>query len=249
MGMKLTTVAIASFAWACGSSSQGSQLPKRHASVADNLAQSERHEREAEAHEARRDPEPPAHDGRDFHCADDPLDGITYIGTEPYRVMRPCWTGVGDPDEHHREEARRHREAAAAYRARAAELVAAEGRNCAGLGEAEISRSPLTRAADVLAVEALYDDGNLSGARMVLRRIDGLTPDWLQRSLDCHQARAAALGYPPDFMSECPMTLPNTTVEVEDVRDGVEVRIQTADDATAAAVLGRATDVFAARGQ
>lgn len=239
------TVVIVFWAAACGSSSPDSKLPAKHRSVADNLAEGERHDRAAEAHEARRDPEPPAQDGRDVQCADDPLEGITYIGTEPYRVMRPCWSGVESPSDHHREEARKHREAAAAYRARAAELVAAEGRNCAGLGEAEISRSPLTRSDDVLSVEALRNGDELVGARMVMRRIEGLTPEWLRSSLACHQSRAAALGYPPDFMSECPMTLPNTAVEVDDVRDGIEVRIRATDDVIAAAVLGRATDVYA----
>ena len=246
--MRYMAIVAGLLVWGCGSPNPDQTFPAKHRSVTDNLAESERHEREAAAHEARRGAEPPSGDTGDIQCIDDPLAGVTYIGTEPYKVMRPCWTGGESSSEQHRKEAERHREAAAASRARAAALVAAEGRSCGGLGEAEISRSPLTHADDVVRVDEWRDGDTLVGARMVLRRVRGLTPEWLRSSLVCHQSRAAALGYPVDFMSDCPNTLPNTSVEVEDVRDGIEVRIRANDDLTAAAILGRATDILSARG-
>ncbi len=245
--MKLMPVVVAGFLWGCGSPGSGTSLPPKHRSVTENLAESERHERAAAAHEERMRGEPSADPTRSIECADDPLEGVTYSGGEAYGPLRPCWTGVASPTEQHRKQAERQRKTAAKYRARAEQLVAAEGRSCAGLGEAEVSRSPLTRADDVVRVDALRESDGLVGARVVLRRVPGLTVAWLRRSLACHQARAAALGYPAKFMSDCPMTLPDVTVEVEEVDDGIEVRIRADNEDTAAAVLGRANDLTSKR--
>jgi len=224
----------------CGSSPERDTLPERDKSVQDHLDESAQHEREAARHDARVRGEPTGDTHKPMECRDDPLEGVTYSGSEPYSILRPCWTGVTDPDEQHREEARRHRRLAAMHRARASALVAAEARACAGLGEAEISRSPLTRRDDVIRVSPLREHGRLRGATVVLRAVPGLTVSWLRRSLACHRARAAALGYPPQFMADCPMTLPSVVEQVRAVEDGVEVTLRTKREEIAAAVLGRA---------
>jgi len=78
------------------------------------------------------------------------------------------------------------------------------------------------------------------GARVLFRRVRGLDAGWMRRAVACHQARAAALGYPPRVMSYCPLMVAPTTATVEVSGDLIAVTITARRDEDAAAVLGRA---------
>ncbi len=221
---------------ACGSKSTPVQLPAPNVSVQDHLAESERHNAQASAEHSAGQGESPD-GGPVFTCADDPLESVSYIGGEAYKVMRPCWTER--KNSWHQSEEKRHRKEAAKHRAMADLLVKAEGQACANLGEAEISQSPLTRGADILSVKPIYKGDQLQGAKVVLRKVPGLTVDWLERSLRCHAARSAALGYPTTFMTSCPMSLPSVTASVSEEGKGIVVTLHSGRDEIAAATLGR----------
>lgn len=201
------------------------------------------HDRAAEQHEAaalsREQQDPNA----DTRCFDQPLEGVAESGGERYELLRPCWTALTSPSARERREAMRHREIAAAHRARARALQEAERDHCAGLGADERSHSPFYHRSDILRVEPYREGGALRGARVLFRRVPGLTVAWMRKALACHMARAAALGYPTDFMPYCPAVLPSVAVEVVDTGDAIAVVVRSERDDIAAAVLGRAQDL------
>lgn len=229
---------------ACDRPVQEPTFPPKHESVGEHRAESERHEEEAQAHKKQAQAVPPGHDAADIQCYDDPLIAMEVSRNERERIMRPCWTR--EKSERHSEESQRHREEAARHRRKAQALVDAETRDCAGLGALELSRSPLTRTADILRVDPLSKEGKPAGAVILVRQVPGLTEKWLRRSLRCHQARAAALGYPPTFMSKCPATLPDVSVRVSRRAQGIEVVLRARREAMAAAVLSRAKALVSA---
>lgn len=243
----LVAITVAGGACATSGGGGGPRASQDGQGVSYHLAQSEQHARAADAQERELRGAPETASGQRLQCADDPLAGVSTTGTERYQVMRPCWTSVVNPTEAERRAAERHRDEAARHRLRAEQLVAAEAAACAGLGKAEVSQSPLTHAKDIVAVTEVREGARLLGVRVVLRRVSGLTPDWLRRSLACHQARAAALGHPPRFMADCPMTLPGVTAEVRDERDGLAVILTAEREEIAAAILGRALDLLEPR--
>lgn len=244
--MKSLLVALGLISSACGTTSDPARRSagRTEGGVTHHLEESDRHARAAEQHETKVQDGAAEKPTQPIQCLDDPLENVTSSGTERYHLIRPCWTSVVSPSDARRQEAQRHREEAAWHRHQAERLVAAEAAACSGLGEAEISQSPLTHAEDIVRVNEVREDGQLRGAHLVLRRVPGLTPAWLESSLECHRARAAALGYPPTFMSECPMMLPGVTARVQDERDGVGVILVADREEIAAAVLGRALDLY-----
>ncbi|MBZ0122196.1 MAG: hypothetical protein K8H88_34700 [Sandaracinaceae bacterium] len=160
----------------------------------------------------------------------------------------PCWSVDLNPTQHHAEEARRHREAAAAHRAASAVLRDAEGRACAGIDEAERDMSPFAHRDDIRSVEPLRVDvpagrqpiARLRGATVTFRAVQGMTVEWLQRSVDCHLARNAALGHDVPEMEYCPLVPNGVTARVRSVGDGFAVDVRANDDATAQEILRRA---------
>jgi hypothetical protein len=184
-----------------------------------------------------------AHTSQKIRCLDRPLEGITYSGGEAIEILRPCWTSVTSPSEGYAAKAKRHRESAAWHRQRAHELRTTEKIACAGLGEDEIATSPFARTEDILSVHELREGASLRGAIVVFRKVPGLTGPWMHKSMHCHYARAAALGFPTDFMGACPTTLPDVQIEVAELPDGIVVTIRSERDEIAAAAYGRAADL------
>ncbi len=236
--LAISVVAVAIIS--CGSKPKPVPLTPSNPSVQEHLAASEREQQEAAGHEQQAQGAAAQENTATLQCTDDPLENVSYIGGERYKVMRPCWTQQGDSGDWHRKEEKRHRKEAAEHRRMAEVLVAAEARACAELGKTEISQSPLTRRQDILRVEPLYAGKELQGVTLIMRKVPGLSGSWLKRSLACHSARAAALGYPSKFMSECPMSLPGTSAEVKETAEGFSVSIRAKRGEIAAAVLGRA---------
>jgi hypothetical protein len=227
-------------ATACGGAS--GPITERPLSAHDHMTAADESERRAADHERRILSEPAG--GPPIECLDQPLAGIPYSGTEPLHIMRPCWASHADPD---RTEAERLRNAAARHRAAAADLLGAEKRACAGLGEDEISHSPLWHREDILRVDPYVEDGMLRGARVLLAPVEGLSAAWLRQSFHCQQTRAAVLGYPASFNAYCPSSLRDVSVAVTAVEEGFVVTLRSPRDDVAAAALGRAIDLVSAR--
>lgn len=224
-------------------------FPPRHLSASQHDAEADRNEREAAEHEAvyqasRRQEAgwPPV------HCFDQVVSmPAPAPAGQPLTVLRPCWTAELSPSKHQLREAAEHRRQAAEHRAMAATLRRAERDACRGLGEDEMSHSPFYHRDDILGVEAVRRDGELRGARVVFRRVPGLTATWMRTALACHEARAAALGYATSVSTYDPLMVAPTSTAVEDLPNRIVVTVVAQREEEAAAILGRAEDLLIRR--
>jgi hypothetical protein len=215
--------------------------PRQPRSVHALLTEAQRCEKEATEHDmvARAEQSAPSHASQ---CADTPLDHVSTTGGEPLRVFHPCWTLSIPLGDVHRRQAERLRAEAAQYRAQAQALLEMEQSACTGLSQDAIDHSPFFHAEDILRVEAYRVNESLRGARVLFRKVPGLTVEWLSRAIHCHQARAAVMGHATTFQSYCPLVLEDITASVSETSEGIEVLIRSERDDIAAAVLGRALD-------
>ncbi len=162
-----------------------------------------------------------------------------------------CWTSTFNPTKHHLDEAERHRKHAADHRAASQALRAAEARSCAGIASDERDISPFAHTEDIASVErlgvpdlagdSLADVERTVGAVIRFHAVPGMTAEWLQRVIDCHLARNAALGHSSPNMPDCPLVLRGVSAKVESSGRGFSVNVRADDRKTATEVLARAT--------
>jgi hypothetical protein len=146
-----------------------------------------------------------------------------------------CWTSTLNPTSSHRKEAERHRAAAQAHRAASQKLVEAEAAACGGIAEADRVESPFAHREDIQRVTLDDRKGQKLtvkdpiGATVYFRAVPGMTHEWLQRVVDCHLARNAALGFDVPEMPYCPLAVPGVSAQVSSVANGftVELRAKT----------------------
>lgn len=163
----------------------------------------------------------------------------------PYHVG--CWTEVVNPTEAHLAMAAKDQQIAAEHRAASEALRAAEASACVGLADADRDTSPFERAADIASVAALTDPSGpkggtpvTMGAVVTFRAVPGMTAEWLQRIVDCHLARNAALGHEAPNMPDCPLVPKGATATVSSTGAGFAVAVRAQDPATGAEILARA---------
>jgi hypothetical protein len=140
------------------------------------------------------------------------------------------------------------RRAAADHRAASQALRDAEAQACAGLSENDRDISPFTHRQDIASVEPLYSNvisgkgqnARLQGAVVTFRAVPGMTAQRLQRLVDCHLARNAALGHQVPEMPYCPLVPKGVTATVTTSSTGFAVAVQSDDVDTANEVLRRA---------
>ena len=235
-------IAVAAATGACRSAPVQT-MPRRHLSAAEHHTEAQRHEQEAAARErtagVRRRGEASGSGGDEYGCYDREVPDPD-LGGERVQVLRPCWTAETRQASPEKTDAAEHRRLARKHRDQAEALTRAERRACAGMSAADIERSPFSHREAIAGVEPLESDGRTIGARVLFRPARGLDAGSMRKTVACHQARAAALGYPPRVMSDNPLMVA-PTVAVVDVRgDLVAVTITARRDEDAAAVLGRA---------
>lgn len=139
-----------------------------------------------------------------------------------------------------------HRELAAHHRAAAQALRDAEAQACAGLKEEDRDISPFDHVADIRSVSQFKEVSHggrtkserATGATIVFRPTQGLTVEWLQRLVNCHLARNAAVGHDMPEMPDCPLVPRGVSASVRSVGDGFAVDV-TSDDPTSAAEIWR----------
>lgn len=168
-----------------------------------------------------------------------------------------CWTSVENPTEEHLREAEIHRTEAARHRAASAALREAEASACVGIAAHDRDMSPFEHVEDITAVQPLVEERRsgpkgpavtrVAGAEVTLRAVPGLTAEWLQRLVDCHLARNAALGHVVEEMPNCPLVPRGAMASVSSTGDGFTVSIRADDDAAARDILARAERLQAAR--
>ena len=152
-----------------------------------------------------------------------------------------CWTSDTNPTEQHKGDAERHRELASKHRAAAQALRDAEASACAGIPEEDRDVSPFYHREDIASVTEIKETTargkaqieSSVGARAVFRAVPGLTAEWLQREVDCHIARAAAVGHEMPEMDYCPLVLKGVNAKVSSTGDGFAVDVTSADAAVA----------------
>ncbi|MEZ4398776.1 MAG: hypothetical protein R3B06_02065 [Kofleriaceae bacterium] len=203
-----------------------------------NLDEAAAHEREAEAHERAAEAARGAPDS--YACGDRALSEQSRSGTEPVTTWVPCWSVERDASAAHAAEAARLRAEAREHRAIARSLLEVERTFCANLPADELTHTPLYHRSDVAQVAPYRADGQLVGAQITFRHVDGLTADWLRQSLLCHQARMATLGYPATYMGYDPAMLRGVHVAVTDADGTLTITVRADDDVTAAVTWSRA---------
>jgi hypothetical protein len=158
-----------------------------------------------------------------------------------------CWTSVSHPTAETRLRAEMHRRKAADHRAASQQLRNAESQACAGIPERDRDESPFLHREDIESVAPLYAprSSKIGGQRLVgatvrFRAVPGMTAEWLQRIVECHMARNAALGYEMPEMNECPLMIKSATATVTSTGNGFAVNVRSNDIEAAQAIQRRA---------
>jgi hypothetical protein len=201
------------------------------ASAAQHEAMAAREERAAEAHAEQHDPK-----------ASTPIEECAGWGG--------CWTSSRNPTAQHAEDAKKHRELAQKHRAAAAALAGAEASSCAGISDSDRDISPFYHREDIVSVSKLTEEVHSGksvtkkevGSTVVFRAVPGMTAEWFQRVVDCHVARATAVGHDMPEMSYCPLALKGVKAgRVTSTGSGFAVSISSDDPATVAEIQKRAS--------
>ena len=162
-------------------------------------------------------------------------------------VDRICWTSASNPTAQHKEDAERHRKMAADHRAAAQALRTAESSACVGIPDEDRDMSPFAHREDIASVEPLNvsvggpkaASVRAEGAVITFRAVPGMTAQWLQRVLDCHLARNAALGHDAPEMAYCPLVPKSVTARVTQTQTGFSVAVRSEDPDAAREILRR----------
>jgi hypothetical protein len=160
-----------------------------------------------------------------------------------------CWTSAVHPSAVALRRAAEYRRMAVEHRAAAASLRDAEQQACVGISERDRDMSPFAHREDIasaepLSVPILSQKGSsrrLVGATIVFRAVPGMTAEWLQRVVDCHLARNAAVGWNMPEMSYCPVAVKGATASVASTGNGFAVSVRSDELAVASEIAKRAT--------
>lgn len=227
-------VAGAGLTLACASQTPGAHPHDMSTTQHEAMARQERSE--AQSHAARYDPNA---ERERLRCAG----GAARAAAD----VDPCWTSTTNPTQEHLTHAEEHRKRAGDHRAASQALRDAEARACGGIRDANRDESPFDHREDIALVEPLYSQAagknpmkGTQGAVVTFRAVPGMTAPWLQRVIDCHLARNAALGHDVPEMAYCPLVLKDVTASVTSTQAGFAVAIKSDDTDAAREVLQRA---------
>lgn len=161
-----------------------------------------------------------------------------------------------NPTSGHAEDSAKHHQMAADHRAASQALRAAEASACAGLSDADRETSPFDHPGDVAAAEELRSPETgatksappkLLGASITVRAVPGLTKEYLQRLVNCHVARNAAMGYSMPEMTSCPLSVKGASATVESAGSAFKVKIQATELGAAQEINRRAKALTVAK--
>jgi hypothetical protein len=164
-----------------------------------------------------------------------------------------CWTSVTNPTAEHLEDAKKHEKMAADHRAASQALRDAEAGACVGLSAEDRDASPFDHREDIASVEPLTEgstsgknaSARTTGAIITFRAVPGMTAPWLQRVVDCHLARNAALGHDVPEMPYCPLVPKGVAAKVSATASGFAIAVRSDDSDTAKEIRGRAQGLVA----
>ena len=169
--------------------------------------------------------------------------------------MATCWNAARTSTYQHGQEAEHHAQVAAEHRRASAAVRAAEQAACGGVPATDRDTSPFERIADIATVAPLAEQptsarerdatATRSGIVVTFQRVPGLTADRLQRMVDCHLARNAALGHAVPEMNDCPLVPRGVAARVRQGGDSLAVEIRASDAATAQEIQRRGERLLA----
>lgn len=250
-------LAASSLLGACGTAAAGTQPHEK--SAVEHQAAAREEAAESDKHTARYDPrfisvqkrcdpglgQPPGY----------PLVRNVPLAPYPtYPLTRVCWNEQVNPTEAHPKQAEEHRKIAAQHRAASESLRTVEARACVGLTDDDRDLSPFSHRSDIQSVSPFRekasspDDSSSQGRRpsgrndCVFRAVSGLTAQFLQRTIDCHLARNAAIGHEAARaeMAYCPLTERGARASVRPLSNSFAVDVQATDAAAAERIWHRA---------
>jgi hypothetical protein len=146
------------------------------------------------------------------------------------------------------------RRTAQKHRAASQALADAEARACSGISDEDRDMSPFNHPEDIQSVSPVRKEIRVEedsfvtreiGVTIVFRAVQGMTAEWLQRVVDCHLARAAAVGHAMPEMSYCPLVPKGVEAKVTSAGNGFAVNISAADQATIDEIKRRAQALLA----
>jgi hypothetical protein len=158
----------------------------------------------------------------------------------------PFWSMTKNTTDRELSQAAAHAARARQHRAAARALRETESRACAGVALADQDMSPFLRERDIDAVEELGQSGGRApqgspaGAAIAFKPVVGLTVQTLQRIVDCHLARNAALGREQGEASGCPLNVKGATAKVRAVEGSLVVDVTATDAGAALEITKRA---------
>lgn len=169
------------------------------------------------------------------------------------KANQVCWTSERNPTAEHATEWQKHQKAAADHRAASQTLRDAEARACVGISDADRDMSPFEHREDISGVDELRSSIGSKGVSfrregsvVHFRAVPGMTAQWLQRVVDCHLARNAALGHEDADMPYCPLVPKGVTATVSATATGFDVAIR-GDNATAVDEIGRRAKILVSK--
>lgn len=137
------------------------------------------------------------------------------------------------------EHARGLEQHAGAYNAASAALGVPGATAGAGVGPGDRDMSPFEHREDIVEVtplrrnefdaRAMTPPEMLMGAVVTFRAVPGLTAEWLQRVVDCHLARNAALGHVVPEMRDFPLVPPRVEARVSPAGAGLAGAVSSRD--------------------
>lgn len=157
------------------------------------------------------------------------------------------WTSRTQPTATDLRRADELRRMAAQHRANAQLLRQAERQACIGIPDQDRDRSPFDNREDIDRVEPLTaislssktgTTSRMLGSTIVFRAAKGMTAEWLQRLIDCHVARNAAMGWSLPEMNLSPLAVRGATATVSSTGRGFAVAVR-ADHPEAAMEIAR----------
>ncbi len=164
-----------------------------------------------------------------------------------------CWTSEENPTVEHAAEWQKHEKAAADHRAASQALRDAEARTCVGISDVDRDMSPFDHREDISGVDEVRGPAGrkgppprIEGSVVHFRAVQGMTSQWLQRVVDCHLARNAALGNEVADMPNCPLVPKGAIATVSGTATGFDVTIR-GNDPAAVDEIGRRARTLVAR--
>lgn len=221
---------LASAAVACSSATPGAR--PHDASEASHQQSAKEHDATADAHADQYDPSATREVER---CR----------GLSRGRDFGACWTSATNPTKEHQRTAAEHRRHAAEHRAASEALRQVEAKACSGIAEEDRDNSPFMHVEDIESVSPLTESvakhpPRQVGAIVKFAAVKGMTTEWLQRVVDCHVARNAALGHVVPDMPNCPLVPKGVSASVSSTDRGFAVSIRGEDAAAQREILARA---------